>query len=85
MYIVLDDHAHLMALADSLLSISHSTRGKFLFLRSLVPHISVDDIVTEWPRLPNELMSVMNLQVLACRVSYYILVYVICMCGRIGW
>ena len=82
-----DKEVHLLELTRPLLSLSSPTRGKYSLLASLVPHIDISLIDTEWAGLPQELMNTMGIQVLACRVSklevcklnnYYY-------CFTIGW
>ena len=60
---------HLYSLASSLFSLPSPTRGKYSLLSSLVPHITISKIISEWPHLPAELMNTMGHQILACKVG----------------
>ena len=60
---------YLLALSRPLLSLSSPTRGKYSLLASLVPHISVNEVLMEWPNLPYEIMDTMGHQMLACKVG----------------
>ena len=60
---------HLYSLASSLFSLPSPTRGKYSLLSSLVPHITISKIISNWPHLPAELMNTMGHQILACKVG----------------
>lgn len=60
---------HLLALAKLLLSLESPTRGKFILLSSLSQHLAVGELVSTFPHLPGDLLSVMGHQSLACHVS----------------
>lgn len=60
----------LLSLADSLLSLSSPTRGKYQLLSTLTHHLPVTTLLHAAPTLPTELLSVMGHQALACHVRF---------------
>ena len=60
----------LLSLTGSVLKLSSPSRGKYVLLSSLSPHILVEDILEIAPNLPQELMKTMGHQSLACKVRW---------------
>lgn len=58
----------LLSLAQRLLSLDSHTRGKFILLSSLVQYLAVGKLLALSPSLPQDLLSVMGHQALACHV-----------------
>lgn len=65
----------LLSLAQRLLSLDSHTRGKFILLSSLVQYLAVGKLLALSPSLPQDLLSVMGHQALACHVreSFHIM------------
>ena len=61
----------LSGLCHSLLTLPSSTRGKYVLLTLLVPHLSVGVVLEAWPQLPTGILSAMGHQSLACKVLWY--------------
>ena len=60
---------YLFSLVEVLLALKTPTRGKFILLSSLSQYVAVEQILQADPGLPEEIMTVMGHQALACHVS----------------
>ena len=65
----LGSEVYLFSLVEVLLALKTPTRGKFILLSSLSQYVAVEQILQADPGLPEEIMTVMGHQALACHVS----------------